>query len=119
MGDLSANFDRDEFECQCGCGMDTVDYKLVEVLEDVRSYFNSPITINSGCRCPEHNHNEGGSPNSQHLYSKAADFRVSEVSDAEVHRYLTGKYPDTFGIGRYYGRTHIDVRATKARWSMI
>jgi hypothetical protein len=31
MGDLSENFSRREFECSCGCGMDTVDAQLLHL----------------------------------------------------------------------------------------
>ena len=36
MSQLSAHFNREEFECTCHCGMDTVDAELIDVLEDIR-----------------------------------------------------------------------------------
>jgi len=116
MGDLSDNFDRDEFECECGCHGDTVDYELVQVLEDVRQHFNRIVIINSGYRCLSHNILSGGSTNSQHTKGKAADFRVSGISEEEVVSYLESLYPNEYGIGVYEGRTHIDVRKERARW---
>lgn len=109
-------FTRDEFECKCGCGLDTVDFELVKILDDVRAYFGKPITINSGNRCVEHNASVGGSDNSMHLYSRAADFVVKDIHANMVADYLENKYSGTYGIGRYNGRTHIDSRETKARW---
>jgi hypothetical protein len=38
------------------------------------------------------------------------------VHDDKVADYLEEKYPDKYGIGRYIGRTHLDIRKTKARW---
>ena len=46
MGDLSANFNRAEFACKCGCGFDTVDAKLIDYVQQIREYFAVPITIN-------------------------------------------------------------------------
>jgi len=133
MGDLSKNFWRHEFACRGGapdgghpgedCGTDTMDAELIRVLEDVRGHFNQfseerlGISINSGCRCPAHNLNEGGSEGSQHLYGKACDFRMNGVPADAVADYLEKKYPDRYGIGRYHGRTHLDVRSGgPARW---
>ena len=79
MGDLSENFDLDEFECKCGCGFDTVDQELVDILEEIRSHFKTMyggrvrVKVNSGCRCPDHNLSVGGSQSSQHLLGTAAD----------------------------------------------
>ena len=109
-------FSREEFECKCGCGSDTVDYELVRILDDVRAYFNKPVLINSGTRCVSHNKNVGGSSSSQHLYGKACDFVVKDIHEDLVVEYLERKYKDTYGIGRYSGRTHVDCRENKARW---
>ena len=111
-------FQREEFACKCGCGFDTVDYELAEVLDDVRRHFDSPVRINSGCRCISHNHRVGGSSHSTHVDGRAADFIVSGIHEDEVADYLETKYPDKYGIGRYNGRTHIDTRSGKARWDM-
>lgn len=116
MGDLSNNFDRDEFECSCGCGFDTVDYELVEVLEDLREHFDAPVTVNSACRCKEHNEAVGGGAKSQHLKGRAADVNVHLVTPLCVQDYLLNKYPDKYGIGKYSSFTHVDSRGTKARW---
>ena len=113
---LSKHFSRSEFECQCGCGGNTVDVELLRVLEDVRTYFDKPIVINSGFRCDSHNTAVGGSKLSQHTRGKAADFRIIGVSEEEVVSYLEEQYPNAYGIGVYQGRTHVDVRKEKARW---
>lgn len=110
------HFTRKEFRCACGCGMDSVDYELAEVLDELRANFNLPITVTSGNRCATHNKNIGGSDNSQHLYSKAADIYMIGVPPEEIYSYLDGMYPDTYGIGIYPSWVHIDVRKTKARW---
>lgn len=117
MGDLSLNFNRKEFQCQCGkCIFDTVDYELIQVLEDIRYHFNKPVIINSGSRCEYHNIDVGGSKNSMHLQGKAADVVVKNIHEDDVYQYLNNKYFNKYGIGRYNGRTHIDVRQKKSRW---
>lgn len=111
---LSEHFDRREFACNCGCGFDTVDAELLTLLEKIRVYFGSPVRINSGCRCPDWNKKQGGSPKSQHLTGKAADIVVSGVSPADVADYA--EKINAGGIGRYSTFTHIDSRTHKARW---
>ena len=53
---------------------------------------------------------------SKHLDGLAADFIVRGVAADDVATYLEQQYPDRYGIGRYTGRTHLDVREDKARW---
>lgn len=120
---LSKHFVRSEFACKCGnCNHIAVDSELLEVLEECIQHFELeydqylPAIINSGNRCKTHNENIGGSANSMHLYSIAADFRIKGVDADDVADYLEECYPGKYGIGRYNGRTHIDVRPNKARW---
>ncbi len=113
---ISKYFKRDEFACRCGCKFATVDVELLAVLEDLREHFKSPVYINSGCRCPARNFEIGGSDGSKHTQGIAVDFRIKDVCPDTVTDYLFEKYPDKYGIGQYRGRTHIDVRKSKARW---
>jgi uncharacterized protein YcbK (DUF882 family) len=110
------HFKRSEFACGCGCGFQTIDYELADILDDVRDHFGRPVRINSGCRCAAHNKRVGGSPGSQHVYGNAADFVVSDTPPSEVHEYLIGKYPGRLGIGKYRTWTHVDTRERFARW---
>lgn len=117
MGNLSEHFSRSEFACKCGCGFDTVDAELIKVLEKVRDHFKAAVMINSGCRCKKRNKDVGGSSKSDHLVGKAADVRVKGVHADDVADYFIRLYPNKYGIGRYVGRTHIDVRSGKpSRW---
>ncbi|EKC4930732.1 serine/threonine protein kinase [Salmonella enterica] len=114
---ISKYFSRKEFECKCGnCGHNAVDAELLKVLEDVREHFGRPVIINSANRCQTHNKKVGGAANSTHVKGLAADIRVKDVAPSVVHQYLTGKYPDSYGIGKYNTFTHIDVRRGKSRW---
>ncbi len=112
---ISPHFQRSEFACKCGCGMDTVDAELLEILEDVRFHFNSPVVITSANRCNSHNDRIKGSKNSQHLRSRAADIVVNDIHPDDVYAYLDLKYPHC-GLGCYDTFTHVDSRGTKARW---
>ena len=116
MGRISSHFRREEFSCNCGCGWDTVDAKLIHVLEFARHHFNAPIKINSGCRCKVYNQSVGGSSGSQHRFGKAADIVVHGVKASEVQEWLDTEYHDALGIGSYTLFPHVDVRDKKARW---
>lgn len=116
MGDISKHFSRREFECSCGCGFNVVDKELLEVLEDVREWFKKPVQITGGNRCQKHNIQVGGALKSMHVFGMACDFKVQGVHEDMIAEYLENTYPDRYGIGRYDGRTHVDVRDIIARW---
>ena len=111
-------FSRSEFACKCGCGFSAVDIGLLDILIDIREHFDSPLTINSACRCYSHNKNIGGTNKSKHLFGMAADITVNGITDERVQDYVLNKYPNSKGIGVYDLFTHIDVRDTKARWQV-
>ena len=115
MGDVSENFSRSEFECKCGCGFDTVDIELLRILEKIRAHFDRPITINSGCRCVDHNNTVDGSDSSQHLYGRAADIVIDGIGPEIV--YELADQMDIGGAGNYNTFTHVDSRTDQlARW---
>lgn len=116
MGNLTANFDRIEFECRCGCGLCIADFALVALLQQLRTHYDRTIFIDSATRCAQHNEDVGGGVTSQHLLGLAADIRVSGVSTDLVHADLVARAGDEWGIGKYDAFTHIDVRRVAARW---
>lgn len=137
MGNVSLNFDRKEFACECGCGLDVVDAELVQCDEIIRAEFrrrypNRDIRfhITSGNRCEKHNsETPGASDTSFHVKCKANDFFLYDKADkepelhkkwrvpeAEVYEFLDGTWPNGYGIGRYNGRNHLDVRVPCVRW---
>lgn len=113
---LSENFFRYEFRCKCGCGGDTVDVQLVQVLQDLREFFNASVEVTSGFRCPKYNTQIGGASNSQHKKGKAADIVVEGHTPDEVADVIDMRYPNCLGLGRYDTFTHVDVRMGFARW---
>lgn len=115
---LSKNFHLREFDCHCNrtdCIVTYVSTELVQALELLRVEAG-PITINDAYRCLFHNVIVGGKEHSQHLLGKAADIKsafgpvVTAALAEEVPAFRDG------GIGRYRTFTHVDVRATRARW---
>ena len=114
MGDISAHFNRAEFACKCGCGKNTIDAGVVAALENVRTYFDTPVNIISANRCKTHNEAVGGAPSSQHLLSRAADIQVVGVEPSDVYIYLDSRHEG--GLGGYSTFTHVDTRNMKARW---
>lgn len=114
MGSLSKHFSRSEFECSCGCGYDTVDSVLLEGLEAIREHFGAPIRVTSGCRCPAHNFDIGGSQRSQHKRGRAADVQVKDTAPS-----LVADFAEDLGlsVGRYSTFTHVDSRSgVPKRW---
>lgn len=126
MGDLTANLSRHEFACQCGCSFDTVDCVLVNTLQELVDVYKqrhdqTHIEILSGCRCVSHNNDAYGSPNSQHLYGRAADFKIwmgtVQVAPGKLHLLMNQWYSGRFGLGWYETFNHLDTRtAHAARW---
>ena len=113
---ISEHFKVQEFaQKDYRCDRILIESELVEVLEDVRTHFNSPVIITSGYRTPEYNEKIGGVKNSQHTKGTAADIKVKNILASKVQNYLSQKYPNKYGIGRYRNFTHIDVRKKKAR----
>lgn len=118
---LSTNFKSTEFDChgQNCCSETTIDSNLIEYLQQIRSHFNSSVTINSGYRCSTHNKKVGGVSNSQHLTGSAADIVVKGVSPIEVAQYA--EQLGLKGIGLYDSDAdghfvHVDTRSVKSFW---
>jgi len=127
MGDLSKNLSRYEMACRCGCGFDTVDIELVEVMQALCDYYaddtGHPVVllVTGPNRCVEHNAAEGGKPDSQHRKARAVDFEIKIMGERilplDVYNYLDAKYPNEYGIGLYRTFVHFDTRTNgRARW---
>src|SRR5699024_4417121 len=74
---ISKNFKLREFACKDGSNLVKVDKNLLNKLQALRDRIKRPIIITSGYRTESHNRKVGGSKNSQHLYGKAVDIKVS------------------------------------------
>ena len=91
---VSEHFKAQEFaQKDYQCDRILIESELVEVLEDIRTHFGSPVIITSGYRTPEYNKKIGGVKNSQHTKGTAADIKVKMVPASKVQNYLSQKYP--------------------------
>jgi uncharacterized protein YcbK (DUF882 family) len=109
---LSTNFHTSEFACKCGCGFGTgpseVSARLIVLLEAIRADIGRSVFLESGCRCPSHNENEGGVENSAHTLGEAADIRATggtakhEIQKAAYRHGAMG-----VGVGKNF--VHVDV----------
>jgi uncharacterized protein YcbK (DUF882 family) len=111
-----AHFQRSEFACKCGCGFDSIDTRLVSILEEIRSHFgDKPMIVTSGCRCSNHNANVGGVKGSRHTLGKASDIYIKGVSATELLRYCQqlvneGKLRYTYtNSSNTNGVVHVDI----------
>ena len=111
----TAHIKESELACKC-CGQTKPNQHLMAVLQLVRIHFNKPVSITSGYRCESHNKNVGGAEKSQHVQGTAADIQVKGVDPLDVYHFINSVFPNSYGLGCYENFTHIDVRATKARW---
>jgi uncharacterized protein YcbK (DUF882 family) len=120
MGDLSAHFSRKELSCRC-CGRLKIDSKLLEGLEALRALAGASVIVHAGYRCPRHNREVGGVPQSEHLQGLAADISVPGLSLQRMYE-LALEIPQFAGggIGVYDGNfLHVDVRDRRARWARV
>ena len=113
---LAKNFWRSEFACP-ESGIGTVDWLLLERLQECRDYFNKKTVVTSGYRSELHNRRVGGSSDSYHRYGQAADHYIIDVPLRDVFAWWLHNYPDS-GLSIYEdeGFIHADVRGFKARW---
>lgn len=116
---LSEHFKVKEFACKDGSDKILIDVNLILLLEDIREYFSTPITITSGYRTESYNRKVSNSTTSQHCFGKACDIKVSGISPISVA--LLCEYnlmKNKGGIGLYIGQgfTHIDTREKMTRW---
>lgn len=86
-------FEPEEFACKCGgryCNgaPAEMDKTLLKVAVRMRKHFKAPVLVSSGLRCRQHNANEGGVANSDHMYGRAMDFCVSGESAATVEAWV-------------------------------
>jgi len=66
---MTSCFTHEELACRCGCSILNLSQGFLEKLTTLREYVHHPMSITSGCRCPEHNKAINGKPDSFHLIS--------------------------------------------------
>jgi uncharacterized protein YcbK (DUF882 family) len=91
------------------------------MLERLRDEVSFPISVNCGYRCPSHNLDVGGAPNSLHM-EIATDVRPSSNDPDDLEDLLESANIFNFdGIGIYNTFIHLDSRnfigRGRARWN--
>ena len=115
---ITKNFNRKEFTCKCGCGLDVINIGLVHRLQVIRDIVQLPMIINSGCRCQDHNRAVGGASVSYHLAGDAADFCFPKDTSDNVYFEISMLLRDWSGGFHYYKDKrffHCDI-GKKRRW---
>lgn len=111
-GYVSKYFSREETECHCGCGGNIVNPILLEKLDALRELIGGPLEISCAYRCPTHNAEVGGVPNSQHTLGNATDVQTPDFEHCNTPEQLAW-YCEQIGfdgIGVYDWGCHVDVR---------
>ena len=72
---MTDHFTLEEKTCPCGCGLNLVDLNrdFLIALNTSRDLYGAAMNATSMTRCPKHNAEIGGQPNSVHLQGRAAD----------------------------------------------
>lgn len=97
------------FSCNCGCGFDSPDPVLADVIHSLGEAYG-PVIVTSGCRCHTWNMEVGGTANSYHLNGMAADIQIPGVSASQVYDWLLAKYGNSLGLIEYREFVHVDTR---------
>lgn len=85
MGNLTRNFDVEEFEEE-GCDV-RINPFLPKLCQAIRTAWGSPVYITSGVRSHDKNIEVGGAPNSSHLRGLAVD-----ISDNNEGGIISSKF---------------------------
>ena len=112
---VAKNFKVKEFACRDGSDNILLCPETVSILQAVRDYFGTPVTINSAYRTPAYNKKVGGATKSQHVVGTACDIHVKGVPPEAVASFLEAFYPK-HGIGLYPTFVHVDSRGYKVYW---
>lgn len=110
---MSKYFTEDEMTCKC-CGTlpeNGMSGVLLDKLDQLRDLVGAPLSVSCMYRCPTHNAEVGGVPDSQHVQGTAADVQVPDGMTVDQLAELAVQ-AGFDGIGRYYGGefVHCDVR---------
>ena len=118
-GRLSEHFTVAEMRCNCQTCRTSdapfpVHWRLVELLEYIRTEIARPLHVRSGYRCEAHNRAVGGVEDSFHLRGMAADVHAFGC-DAR-HLADLARRGGAGGIGIYSGWIHADVGPERTWW---
>jgi len=116
---LTSHFSKQEMACKCrrpNCDAKPMSQLFMQKLEALRVAWGIPLIPTSAARCRFWNEKKGGSPKSQHLLGKAADFWFDNSSDLLAFVELAEKL-GFGGVGAGEHLVHVDTRNGFARWT--
>ena len=112
MANSTNNFNLNEFSCNCGCGFNIINQKIIDMAQTIRDALGVPVKVNSGCRCEKHNAKVGGVKSSKHTKGLAADLSCSlgaqKMFDTVKKLHSEGKLPQLDYCIKYKSFIHID-----------
>lgn len=116
----SKYFSDEELTCHC-CGQypeGGMDSKLLDLIDAMREKVGGPLILSCAYRCPSHNAEVGGVPNSQHVQGCAADVQIPDGMTVDQLAQIAEEC-GADGIGCYYNSdfVHVDTRGYAARWT--
>jgi zinc D-Ala-D-Ala carboxypeptidase len=98
-----------DFACK-HCGENKIDYKLVEMIDELRHQCGFPISISSGYRCPDHNVKVSSTGRKgPHTTGRAADLAVSHKQALAVLRKALAMDFTGFGVNQKGGGRFIHL----------
>ena len=83
MEDISEKIEefRQKLGCPCGCGTNRTSSEFAGMLYFAQGVYGKVFTIDSGARCPKHNKDVGGDPDSASLFGEHADLAFPTPAD--------------------------------------
>lgn len=110
----SKYFSDAELQCHgdgcCDGGAYNVSPRLLELLDQLRENIGGPLNLSCAYRCPAHNAEVGGVPNSLHAFGNAADILCPDWLSMGEFKWYVEQLPFD-GVGVYdSGFIHVDVR---------
>ena len=108
---LTKNFRASEIHCQGNgcCTESVISKRVLELAQNIRDEMGKPLAIGtaggSGYRCPKHNAEVGGAPNSLHMLGEAVDIHAANPSALKtvVLKYLHGGEVGLYSWGCHVG----------------
>ncbi len=117
MGNLTRNFDREDFGCHCHACAVQKDFPIskpeaIDALQNVRDVYGQPIHVARGLSCAAHNEEIGGAGDSRHLpeHADGLDLRVTSSAESYdlVHAIMVAGQFTFIEIARRH--VHVDMR---------
>ena len=107
-------FTRDEFKCKCGgryCNGYPAEMQkeVVAVANRARRIFGARAYVISGLRCAQHNANEGGVANSQHMYGEAIDLCIEGVTADQLLAFIVAQPEIRYAYAINATNVHFDI----------